>query len=178
MITFQNLINYFYSNQRVLILKKSIKLYENIFKDVVDNHAPLVTKFVNSLQRPPWMDAEYVAARKERRQLFKIWQKDKNVYNRTIFEESREAVVELSNEKRCNYYQNFINNSAVNSQLNLFKVCDTLLDTKQQSQLPYSEDFDALATDFNNFFISKIENIRKKLDVCEVAKPIRLLILL
>ena len=154
--------------------EKSIKLYENIFKDVVDNHAPLVTKFVNSLQRPPWMDAEYVAARKERRQLFKIWQKDKNVYNRTIFEESREAVVELSNEKRCNYYQNFINNSAVNSQLNLFKVCDTLLDTKQQSQLPYSEDFDALATDFNNFFISKIENIRKKLDVCEVAKPIRI----
>ena len=27
----------------------SIKLYENIFKDVVNNHAPLVTKIVNSL---------------------------------------------------------------------------------------------------------------------------------
>ena len=152
----------------------SIKLYENIFKSVVDNHAPLITKIVNSLPRPPWMDAEYVAARKERRQLFKIWQKDKNVYNRTLFEESREAVDKLAKEKRCNYYQNFINDSAVNSQLNLFKVCNTLLDTKQQSQLPYSEDYDALATDFNNFFITKIENIRKKLDVCEIAKPSRI----
>ena len=44
------------------------------------------------------MDAEYIAARKERRQLFKIWKNQSNDDNRTRFEESRDAVDELAKE--------------------------------------------------------------------------------
>ena len=111
--------------------KASVNLYEQTFKTLVDNHAPLVNKMVNSSPRPPSMDAEYIAARKERRQLFKIWKKHNNDDNRSRFEESRDAVDELAKEKRREFYQNLINSSS-NSQSDLFKVCNTLLDSEQQ----------------------------------------------
>ena len=143
--------------------KSSIELYENIFKSVVDIHAPLITKVVNTSTRPPWMDAEYISARKERRQLFKIWKNQSNNVDRERFEESRAAVDELAKEKRREFYQNMINSSS-NSQLDLFKACNTLLDSKQKLQVPYSEDYDTLANNFNDFFVSKIEKIRKNLE--------------
>ena len=150
----------------------SIEIYGNIFKNVVENHAPLVTTNVNSFLCPPWMDAEFKAARKNRRQLYKIWNKDKNQQNRDMFEQSRDAVNELAYEKRCKFYQNQIN-SSVNSQLDLFKVCDSLLDSKQQLTLPYSENYETLANNFNDFFICKIEKIRKELDVYSTVKITR-----
>ena len=154
--------------------KASVNLYEQTFKTLVDNHAPLVNKMVNSSPRPPWMDAEYIAARKERRQLFKIWKNQNNSDNRSRFEKSRDDVDELAKEKRREFYQNLINSSS-NSQSDLFKVCNTLLDSEQQLQLPYSEDYDTLANSFNDFFVSKIEKIRKNLDTCGILKVKRII---
>ena len=147
-----------------LTFEESINLYTSVFKNVVNSHAPFISIEVNSPKRPPWMDAEYIAARKERRQLYKIWLKNKTEPNRADFENSRAAVDDLAKTKRCEFYQSQIN-SSVNNQLDLFKVCNTLLDSNTQSTLPYSENYDSLANSFNDFFVSKIEKIRQKLNI-------------
>lgn len=137
----------------------SVQLYSNMFGSVVDRHAPVITKMANALDRPPWMDVEFVTARKRRRQLYKTWCRYKTPENRAIFVESRAAVNALATDKRRTFYQNSIS-AANNSQKELFKLCNNLLDSNGKSQLPYSEDFQSLASRFNNYFVDKIENIR------------------
>ena len=141
----------------------AVELYNNMYESVVDIHAPITTKVVSTLNRPPWMDSEFVNARKLRRQLYKKWLKEKTEENRTSFEDTRVAVDVLAKEKRRNYYQDSIK-SASNSQQELFRVFNMLVDTGNKSKLPYTEDFDSLALRFNNYFVEKIENIRLKLD--------------
>ena len=148
--------------------RSSIDLYFNTYTNVVNNHAPIVSKVVNSVTRPPWMDSEFVTARKERRQLYKKWKRQKNDINRSNFVHSRAAVNELSKVKRREYYQMQIQSSD-NSQRELFKICNSLLDTKKQSLVPYTENYNVLANNFNDFFISKIEKIRNDLSVCNNA---------
>lgn len=144
--------------------KSSIDLFFDIYGDTVNRHAPVVNKVVNAVTRPPWMDTEFVAARRERRRLYKKWKRDKTVENRDNFTQSRAAVNVLAHDKRCNYYQGTIN-SCTNSQRELFKICNNLLDNSKKSKLPYSENFNVLADRFNNYFVEKIENIRNNLDL-------------
>ena len=153
-------------NQRYVVnadpndFKSSLDLYVNTYGNIVNNHAPIVNKVVNTVTRPPWMDLEFVTARKERRQLYKKWKRQKTDQSKSNFIQSRAAVNALAKQKRCTYYQEQIKSSN-NSQGELFKVFYTLVDDKKQSELPYSEDYNVLANSFNNFFVSKIENIRK-----------------
>ena len=140
--------------------KSSLDLYVNTYSNIVNNHAPVVNKLVNAVTRPPWMDFEFVAARRERRQLYKKWKQERTDENETNYKESKAAVDALSKKKRCDYFQEQINSSN-NSQGELFKVFYNLVDNKKQSELPYSENYNVLANSFNNFFVSKIENIRK-----------------
>ena len=136
-----------------------VQLYFDMYGSTVDRHAPVIKKVVNMVNRPPWMDSEYVVARKQRRQLYKKWLKEKTNTNRTNFEQSRAAVEVLANDKRCTFYQDSIKN-ANNVQKELFKLCNNLFDTTNKSQLPYSEDHTTLANKFNTFFVQKIEKIR------------------
>jgi hypothetical protein len=140
-----------------------VELFCNLYGCTVDKHAPVVTKLDSTFNRPPWMDSEFVAARRERRILYKKWKKDKTVDNREIFENSRASVNVLSNDKRRSFYQDSIKSSG-NSQKELFKICNNLLDTSKKSNLPYSEDYNLLANKFNDYFVEKIEKIRENLD--------------
>ena len=150
----------------------AVDLYSDMYESIVNRHAPLVTKVVNTCNRPPWMDSEFVDARKRRRQLYKKWLKGKTDENRTNFEESRAAVDVMARDKRRAYYQNSIK-SASNSQKELFRVFNILLDAGNKSQLPYTENYDVLASRFNNYFVEKIENIRLKLGSTYSANIVR-----
>ena len=147
--------------------KSCVDLYCNIYSDTVNKHAPVISKVVNSVKRPPWMDAEYVALRKQRRTLYSKWIKNKTAENRSNFEELRAAVNVLAKNKRCSYYQESIKSSG-NSQKEIFNVFNTLLDNNNKSQVPFSEDYNSLASRFNNFFVEKIETIRKNLETSVV----------
>lgn len=143
--------------------KSCVNLYCDIFSDTVNKHAPIVTKLVHTVTRPPWMDSEYVDLRKQRRILYKKWKKDKTPENRANFEKLRSDARVQANEKRCNYYQDSIKSSG-GSQKELFRVFNSLIDGNKKSQLPFCEDTKVLASKFNNYFIQKIENIRHNLD--------------
>lgn len=147
--------------------KSCVNLYSKIYSDTVNKHAPIISKVVNTVNRPPWMDSEYCALRKERRKLYKKWKKDNTDENRINFEQLRATVNVLARDKRCSYYQDSIKSSG-NSQRELFKICNRLFDTSDKSQFPFSEDNNSLAERFNNYFVQKIENIRNNLDALVV----------
>ena len=76
-----------------------VKLFSDLYSSTVDKHAPVVNKLVNTVTRPPWMDVDFVSARKVRRSLYKKWKKSKSLESRANFEQSRAYVNVLATEK-------------------------------------------------------------------------------
>ena len=147
----------------------SLSTFQNIFTDTVTKHAPLMTKTVTASNRPPWMDKEFLDARKERRKLYKKWKTSRSNetpevirLNRVAFEQQRSSVERLSKDKRSSYIQSSITQSS-NCQKELSKITNNLLDSDKQSVLPYTENPEQLANNFNNFFVEKIETIRNNI---------------
>ena len=146
----------------------SLSLFNDIFGDIVDSHAPLIKKQVDINQKPCWLDHEFKAARNHRRKLYKKWKKTKDPLDRERFESCRSEVNDLSVSKRKEYFTKSISESK-NSQRDLYNICYSLLDTQKCKSLPDYQDPAQLANMFNTFFIHKIENIRDTLSTVNLA---------
>ena len=142
--------------------QSSLLLFNQIFGDIVESHAPLITKQVDTNLKPGWLDQEFRSARSQRRKLYKLWKRTKDPLDRQRFEVSRREVNNLSVSKRKEYFAKCISESS-NSQRDLYNICYSLLDTRKCKSLPDHHDPAQLASNFNNFFIHKIEKIRDEL---------------
>ena len=145
----------------------SLQLFNTTFANTIERHAPIITKVIPDNNRPPWMDNEFLDARRTRRRIYKLWKRTRSVEHKQELVQARRSVSELSHKKRCDYYQNAIRSSS-NSQKELYKVTSNLLDTRKKSILPYTENPEHLAAKFNDFFVEKIEKIRT-----DMEKPIQ-----
>lgn len=146
----------------------SLSLFNQVFGDVVESHAPLITKQVDINSNPGWLDNEFKTARRERRKLYKKWKKTKDPMDRQRFETSRREVNNLSITKRKEYFSKCISESS-NSQRDLYNICYNLLDTQKCRALPDHQNPTNLANNFNNFFIHKIEKIRDELSTIDLV---------
>ena len=123
------------------------------------------TKSVNvNKSKPKWIDAEYIKSRAERRRLYKRWVRTRNVNDRLDYVTVREKTHILSINKQSKFYSDSISN-ARNSQKALFAICKNLLDISKCKVLPSYSAPAVLANKFNNYFIAKIEKIRKSFTV-------------
>ena len=154
-----NDLNTFLVNSNAGNFEESVLLFKQIFGDIVNSHAPVVTKFVEINNKPGWIDSEFRNARSERRRLYKTWKRTQNVSDREKFEQSRQEVNDMSISKRKLYLSKSISESS-NSQRERFKICYSLLDVQKSTSLPDCEDSILLANKFNQYFIQKINNIR------------------
>lgn len=146
----------------------SLSLFNEVFGDVVESHAPLITKQVDKNQKPGWLDQEFKAERSQRRKLYKKWKKSQDPLDRERFELCRSHVNELSVSKRKEYFAKSISESK-NSQRDLYNICYSLLNTQKCKTLPDYQDPTQLANMFNSFFIQKIENIRDTLSTVNLV---------
>ena len=167
--SFQNDIannsNNFQTNCNAADFEESLSLFNQIFGETVNNHAPLVTKSVDINPKPGWIDSEFKAARNVRRRLYKTWKRTKSPADRQKFEHSRLEVNNMSIRKRKLHFSKCISDSS-NSQRELFKICNSIMDTQKCNSLPESDNFSALADTFNQYFVQKITKIRRELSVC------------
>ena len=165
--------NLFLASKNEVNFEQSVTLFNQIFEEVVDTHAPKITKSVNVIQKPGWLDQAFKSARSERRKLYKIWNRYKNdesrePADRQRFESSRNEVHILSVEKRTLYYSKCIADSN-NSQKERYKICNSLLDVQKCRSLPDCDDPDFLANEFNQYFIHKIDKIRSDMSTVNVS---------
>ena len=155
-----NNLNTFLVNSNRDNFEESVALFKQIFGDIVNSHAPVLTKFVEINSNPGWVDTEFRSARSERRRLYKTWKKSQNIFDRERFESSRRDVNNMSINKRKQYCSKRISESS-NSQRERFKLCYSLLDVKKSTSLPDCEDSTLLANKFNQYFVQKITKIRE-----------------
>ena len=139
-----------------------VEYYLSEGKRIMDNHAPLKCKKVKS-KGPPWMDTEYIKSRALRRKFEKQWRHFPSKVNRNNYIQQKRLCCSMSMEKQKQYYTKVINNCE--SQKDLFKVANDILDkTKERVLPPFTDPID-LANQFNKFYIDKVVKIRESIPV-------------
>ena len=140
--------------------KSNYSKYVTLSQKVVEKHAPIITRTICNRSDPPWMDSEYKSNRCKRRKLEKAWKGENTEENWTAYVEQRQLCAEMSLTKQKTYYSKVVD-EAGNDQKCLFKVVNDLLHRTKVRSLPEHTDSIQLANDFNDFYIKKIDDIRK-----------------
>jgi len=144
-------------------LKSSYTTFSEEVTKVLDNHAPLISKTITSVNTAQWFDAEYKEQRKLRRKAEERWLKSKSEEDFQFFRELRNETTNMARLKKQKFYRSKIESKEGDVKA-IFNVVNKELDRKQKPPLPDSSDAASLATEFNEFFIEKIKKIRQNLD--------------
>lgn len=144
-----------------LDFKDALDMFNDMCTNLVSTHVESKSVTINVKPRPKWLDHEFIAARRQRRKLYRKWRRSQDDDDKQRYIESRNFTQSLSVSKRSEYFSSRISNNA-NSQKELFSICKTLLDTQKCSKLPDHDDPSLLANTFNDFFIEKVNNIRSR----------------
>ena len=136
--------------------------YNEVTNSILDNHAPLLEKWVKEVPTAPWFNSEYQAARAKRRKAEKVWRKSGLSIDRDIYVHLRLHCDELANTKKGEYFKGHFEkyNHSIKG---LYKFVDIFIDNEATVTLPPSESMQETVNNFNTYFTEKIDNIRKSL---------------
>ena len=85
-----------------------------IFNDVLDKHAPLITKRVNMEKQAPWWNSEINSARIIRNNALKKARKSGSVGDWSSYKSSRNSVYYLIRKAKSEYFRNTLNQKNLN----------------------------------------------------------------
>jgi hypothetical protein len=128
----------------------------------MDSHAPLKSRALAQRQPQPWISANILEAKRLRRQCQRRWRKSSLFVHRIAYKYSCEIVKKRIKDAKATYFIKQIEDCN-NDQRKLFKIVDKLLGRGKPSILPEYSVASVLAEIFNEFFVSKISNIRSVL---------------
>ncbi len=156
-------------------LENLVDCYNDCLGRLLDEHAPQTTKDIPVKERRPWYTEQIKCKKKERRKLERRWLKSKLSVDEDILKMQRNKVNVLINKTRSEHYSEKIEDCG-SDQKALFKVVNNLFHKDNVTQFPKCASTDALAEEFSEFFIGKVQKIRAKLDsipvTCDFIDPI------
>ena len=143
-----------------------VKLYNSTLSDLLDKHAPLISKTVK--ESNPWFTPDLKrlkaacrrAERKWRRGHSSVWKAVSNLQYKLY----RSAIASAKRQ----YYSSMVTN-AVNSK-KLWKTVNTLLHRSSTPALP-SLPADSLPNEFASYFSNKIEDLRSSISTDSSSSP-------
>ncbi len=138
-----------------------VNKYNSGLKEVLDTHAPEQQRTVTVRHHTPWYNDTLREEKKLRRSLEKKWRKSRLEEDRKSYQTQRQKVVNMVTEHKTVWYNDLIDEKAKDPK-GLFNVIDSLLHKEKQTPYPEHDSAHELAEEFANFFIDKIETIRKK----------------
>ena len=144
-------------------LDKYVSNYNSVLSEVLDKHAPLITRCV--IQRPnsPWYNETLHSLKHEKRAAERKWKKTGLTVHKQILHEKCKAYKEelIASKRAYWYHQDVINNS---DQKQLFRVIDRLSVHKPEQVLPSHSSKDQLVQQFAEYFDNKIKILHQELD--------------
>nr|KAG5699342.1 hypothetical protein BaRGS_004279 [Batillaria attramentaria] len=108
--------------------------YNYGLREILDRHAPSVTRRVRDRASAPWLSAEVMEARRRRRRAERLWRKTHLTVHRQIFTQQRAAAKSCLLAAKTQFYHDRIE-SAVSSK-QLFAVSSELLGKSKTKVLP------------------------------------------
>ena len=137
--------------------------YNDFFQSLEDKYFPLVAKDILIKVDAPWYDYKIAALRRQRRRSERRWRRLRSDPSRREYVVARRAVVEQVLQCKTDYYRDqWI--SCGGDQKKVFSLLKNLLGRDTLVTLPSSVSDFQLASDFSQFFQSKIFLIREELD--------------
>ena len=149
--------------------------YDTVLASLLDLHAPLKTNNVICRDLQPWMSEEILSVKREKRKSERIWRKTKLTVHLEIFRAlclKLKTLIHVAKEK-C--FKKQISDCG-GDQKQLFGIVNSILGRGKQIVYPRHTDSLTLASLFNNYFITKIADIRKEfpgleLDAAQMSTP-------
>ena len=132
-------------------------LYDTTLKDLLNKHAPEITKLVSDRQTVPWYSNSIGDLRRKRRRLERRWKLHKTPSNLIAWKGAKNDVTEAIKRAKTLFYTKSID-ECKGDQKKLFGILNSLLQKKKITFLP-SGDKSSLPEIFNDFFIQKIDKI-------------------
>jgi len=145
-----------------------VSKYNTVLRELLDKHAPLKKRSIAQRQTQPWINPEILEAKRVRRQCERRWRKSSLHVHRIAYKESCEEVKQRIKEAKATYFIKQIDDCD-GDQGKLFQIVDKLLGRGKPSLLPEYSVASVLAQTFNEFFVSKISNIRSILTDMECS---------
>ena len=140
-----------------------VNCYNETLRSVLDTYAPVLSRDIIVRPRALWFNEDIRKAKRTRRRAEKKWRTIRLPADLVAFKKERNRVVNLMNEARRDYYDQFIEDNSTD-QRRLFMASKSLLNMQSDRSLPPHTDVSLLANDMGELFITKIANIRLKLD--------------
>ena len=133
--------------------------YNSAFSSLLDTHAPLKSEHVISRDLQPW--------KREKRKSEQIWRKTKLTVHLEIYRALCLKLKTLIHDSKEKCFQKKISDCG-GDQNELFRIVNSLLGRGKQAIYPKHTDSSSLASVFNNYFVTKITDIRKEFPDLEV----------
>ena len=144
--------------------------YNTVFTSLLDKHAPLKTDYVVPRDVQPWMTEEIMSARREKRKGERIWRKSRLEVHLQMFIALCLILKNLIHGEKEQFFKKQISDCG-GDQKKLFGIVNSLLGRGKKALLPQHDDSLTLARLFNEFFITKIDNIRHEFPNLEQNLP-------
>lgn len=147
-----------------------LNIYNSTVEHELDMCAPWKTRTFPASSSPPWMDADYRSNRIIRRKLERQWKKSRLNNDQTrlkndkkLYVSQRNVCAQMSKDKRSSYYNNLIE-SKRGDQRSLYNIVYNLCDkSNSRGVLPVHDNAKDLANSFNQFYMTKVKQIRSKI---------------
>ena len=141
-------------------LQSLIDKYNSVLSDLLDMHAPLITRPLSSHGNKPWYNSFIHAFKSFRRRLERTYTRTHSTIDLKNLRSATNRYHNLLISAKKNYYSNLIASNRSNPR-KLWNTVNGLFHRNSTKPLPQS--ISQLAESFANFFSEKISNIRIKL---------------
>jgi len=139
-----------------------VSQYNSGLRDVIEKHAPLVTKSVLLRPNTQWYSEELRESKRERRRAERVWRRTGLEVHRQIFKDKCSLTGKLLHQTKQDYFSQKIEDCGSDHK-QLFKLSNTLMGKQQEIVLPSSTSNTELSNMFAQFFINKVATIRNVL---------------
>ena len=148
-------------------LDELVSCYQDTLSGLIDKHAPEKSKRIVVRPKQPWYNDNLDNLKRARRKCERKWLKTGLEADLLAFKKARNKFTNCLKSQRCKYLTDLVSDCA-GDQKKLFKVVAFLTGDKKCSPLPDYQDPHALANDFGQFFVHKIETIQERInEICE-----------
>ena len=138
--------------------------YDRTLGACLDKHAPTQTKTMVVRPKVPWFDPSIKRLKQIRRRTERNWKRNKSDPNlRDLFHQARNSYSYHLHLAKKTHFSNAINDAS-GDQKKLYNIIKSLTSVNHENPLPNHDSLLQLANDFGNFFIVKIETIRRNID--------------
>ena len=143
--------------------------YDQYLGQLLDQHAPLVSRRVRDRPSAPWLTEAVREARRKQRRAERKWRKTRLTIHKQLYIQEIVNFRSVLGAAKRDYYTTKLK-SCSSSKL-LFNVSDSLLGKRKSTTLPTDTPMSELPQRFCDYFSTKIKNIREELDLRSPVSP-------